>query len=161
MADLDHFKQVNDQHGHLAGDAVLKRVGKLFDETLRSIDTAGRYGGEEFLIILDNTKEREAEHTAERIRKAVEESEIAIGEKTIKVTISIGVATINDTINLEIEQLIGMATKLFMRQKSRAETALCSPGAEQCEYAPTVQLQEAGNKPTLSLFDQIRPESSF
>lgn len=108
MADLDYFKQVNDRYGHLAGDAVLIEIGKIFQATLRSIDTAGRYGGEEFLIILDNSQEEEAEQTAERIRKAVEESTITVDGKTINVTLSIGVATINELINTDRE-LIGKA----------------------------------------------------
>jgi len=124
MADLDHFKQVNDNYGHLAGDAVLRRVGKIFDETLRSIDTAGRYGGEEFLIILDNTGEQEAEQTAERIRKTVEESRITRDGKTIQVTISFGVATICDMINMDEGQLIGMADKALYEAKQQGRNRI-------------------------------------
>jgi diguanylate cyclase (GGDEF)-like protein len=117
MADLDHFKQVNDRYGHLAGDAVLERMGKVFDGTLRSIDTAGRYGGEEFLIILDNSSEQEAGQTAERIRKAVEDSEITMNGETIKVTISIGVATTSEMMNVENKHLIDIADKSLYRAK--------------------------------------------
>ena len=128
MADLDHFKQVNDNYGHLAGDAVLRRVGKIFDETLRSIDTAGRYGGEEFLIILDSTGEQEAEQTAERIRKTVEESRITRDGKTIQVTISFGVATICDMMSMDDGQLIGMADKALYeaKQQGRNRTVVSS-----------------------------------
>lgn len=117
MTDLDHFKQVNDRYGHPAGDAVLVNVGKIFNNILRSIDTAGRYGGEEFLIILDNTQEQEAQQTAERIRQAVENSEITVEGKTIKVTISVGVATINSTISRTCGQLIGTADKALYEAK--------------------------------------------
>jgi diguanylate cyclase (GGDEF)-like protein len=124
MADLDHFKQVNDNYGHLAGDAVLRKVGKIFNETLRSIDTAGRYGGEEFLIILDNTGEQEAEQTAERIRKAVEESRITRDGKTIQVTISIGVATICDMVSMDDGQLIGIADKALYEAKQQGRNRI-------------------------------------
>ncbi len=117
MADLDHFKQVNDCYGHLAGDAVLISIGKLFSEMLRSIDTAGRYGGEEFLIILDDIKEQEALQTAERIRQAVEQNEVTADGKTIKVTVSIGVATINNDIDMQDGRLIGKADKALYEAK--------------------------------------------
>lgn len=128
MADLDHFKQVNDNYGHLAGDAVLVGVGKIFSATLRSIDTAGRYGGEEFLIILDDTREHEAQQTAERIRKAVEESEVAVEGKTIKVSISIGVATISNNIDTEAG-LISEADKALYEAKKagRNRVVLSTP----------------------------------
>jgi len=127
MTDLDHFKRVNDTYGHLAGDAVLVRVGKIFNETLRSIDTAGRYGGEEFLIILDSTGKQEAKQTAERIRQAVESSEIITGGHTIKVTISIGIATSNDTINLDKNSgqlLIGLADKALYKAKEEGRNRI-------------------------------------
>ena len=128
MADLDHFKQVNDNYGHLAGDAVLVRIGKIFNGTLRSIDTAGRYGGEEFLIILDGTREREAQQTAERIRKAVEESEVAVEGKTIKVSISIGVATISNTIDTEAGLISEADKALYDAKKAgRNRVVLSTP----------------------------------
>ncbi len=121
MTDLDHFKRVNDTYGHLAGDMVLIKIGQIFNETLRSIDTAGRYGGEEFLIILDSAGKREAKQTAERIRQAVERCEIIIDGHTINITISIGIATSNDTINLNRNSgqlLIGMADKALYQAKT-------------------------------------------
>ncbi len=120
MTDLDHFKRVNDTYGHLAGDAVLVKIGQIFNETLRSIDTAGRYGGEEFLIVLDSAGEQEAKQTAERIRQAVERCEIITEGHTIKVTVSIGIATTNNTINLNRNSgqlLIGMADKALYQAK--------------------------------------------
>ncbi len=117
MADLDHFKKINDRYGHLAGDAVLVSIGELFREILRSIDTAGRYGGEEFLIILDDIREQEALHTAERIRMAVEKNKIITDGKTIKVSISIGVATISNIIDMEEARLIDRADKALYEAK--------------------------------------------
>ena len=117
MADLDHFKKVNDRYGHLAGDAVLVKIAEVFNDTLRSIDTAGRYGGEEFLIILENTGEQEAWQTAERIRQAVEKSSVEMDGEIIKVTISIGIATSTNTIKMNNGQLIRLADKALYEAK--------------------------------------------
>jgi two-component system cell cycle response regulator len=92
MVDIDHFKRVNDEHGHQAGDAILRDVARLLKETLRTVDSLGRYGGEEFMAVLPHTAYDEAKRTGERLRRAVEEHTFRVAEKKIKVTISIGVA---------------------------------------------------------------------
>ncbi|MBU0960889.1 MAG: diguanylate cyclase, partial [Proteobacteria bacterium] len=94
MIDIDYFKRINDTYGHLAGDAVLLQMAKIFQETLRNVDMAGRYGGEEFLVILAETSGEKAQHTAERIRQAVEKHIFTFENCLIKVSISIGVARI-------------------------------------------------------------------
>ena len=94
MIDIDHFKKINDTYGHLAGDAVLVQISRIFQKTLRNVDTAGRYGGEEFLVILAETNGQKAKHTAERIRQAVEQHTFTYEEYSLKVTISIGVARV-------------------------------------------------------------------
>jgi diguanylate cyclase (GGDEF)-like protein len=94
MIDIDHFKIINDTHGHLAGDAVLVQLSRVFREVLRSIDIAGRYGGEEFLVILGQTDIRKAVLTAERIRLAVEQHVFIHQDIRLHVTISTGVAGI-------------------------------------------------------------------
>jgi len=71
MLDLDHFKKVNDTYGHLTGDAVLREVAKRVTESIRSYDTVGRYGGEEFVVVLPNCGTAEIEQNAERIRLAI------------------------------------------------------------------------------------------
>ena len=94
MIDIDHFKRINDQYGHLVGDQVLQNLIICFQRSTREIDSIGRYGGEEFLIILPQTTSEQALTGAERIRKAVESATCAYAEKTpIKITISIGIAT--------------------------------------------------------------------
>ena len=99
MTDIDFFKSVNDTYGHAAGDLVLKTVSRIIKLQLRDYDIAGRYGGEEFAILLPFTKLEEAKMVAERLRKAVENKKIDISkintessEKNISVTISLGVA---------------------------------------------------------------------
>ena len=93
MIDIDHFKLINDQFGHLIGDQVLQNLIVFFQRSLREIDFIGRYGGEEFLAILPNTKVEEALIAAERIRQNVEGAICAyVNKNPIKITVSIGVA---------------------------------------------------------------------
>lgn len=99
MTDVDFFKNANDTYGHAVGDLVLKTIARVIKMQLRDYDIAGRYGGEEFSIILPYTKLSEAQMVAERLRKAVEKTKIDISkvnsdvtEKNIGVTISLGVA---------------------------------------------------------------------
>lgn len=92
MLDLDYFKMVNDKYGHDAGDAVLKALSKVLMQAVRASDLVIRYGGEEFLIILQDTMDSAADNVAEKIRAAVEEMEVQIGGTMLKKTISIGIA---------------------------------------------------------------------
>ena len=92
IIDMDHFKKVNDKHGHLFGDDVLRYLTKIIAEILRSGDVLGRYGGEEFCVFLPNTSEKDAAGLAERIRIAVEKSLHTVNKKIVKGTVSIGVA---------------------------------------------------------------------
>jgi diguanylate cyclase (GGDEF)-like protein len=94
MFDIDHFKKVNDTHGHAAGDQVLKQMAYLSRHTLRPYDWLGRWGGEEFLIVLPGTPAEGAIIVAERLRKAVEENRIHLkGYQELQVTISIGLTS--------------------------------------------------------------------
>ncbi len=92
LIDIDHFKKVNDHHGHLCGDDVLRHLTKVIAGILRSSDVLGRYGGEEFCVFLPNTTESDAIGLAERIRVGIEASPMKVNRTTIKTTVSIGVA---------------------------------------------------------------------
>jgi len=92
MIDIDYFKTVNDAHGHVAGDTVLATVAEAIVRCTRDSDVVFRYGGEEFAVILTNTRSAGAGLLAERIRATVDELEIRSQEATIEVTVSIGVA---------------------------------------------------------------------
>jgi len=92
MLDLDYFKMVNDKHGHDAGDAVLKALSKVLIQAVRASDLVIRYGGEEFLIILQDTAESSADSVAEKIRAAVAEMKVQISGTVLQKTISIGIA---------------------------------------------------------------------
>jgi diguanylate cyclase (GGDEF)-like protein len=94
MLDIDHFKHVNDTHGHKAGDVVLKGLSDLLMKQVRAVDRVCRYGGEEFTVILPETDAAVAMQIAERMRAEVERQPFDIGGgKTIGITVSIGVAT--------------------------------------------------------------------
>jgi two-component system cell cycle response regulator len=93
MLDIDHFKNINDELGHLAGDAVLREMARLLREGLRSVDSVGRYGGEEFVLILPQTRHEEARQTAERLRQQIEQHAFKTAEQLTRITVSVGVAT--------------------------------------------------------------------
>jgi diguanylate cyclase (GGDEF)-like protein len=92
MVDIDHFKAINDSHGHLAGDAVLERIATTLLSSLRTSDLAVRWGGEEFLLVLKGCGPDEAWRIAENLRTAVAAAEVVLPGKTLRVSISIGIA---------------------------------------------------------------------
>jgi diguanylate cyclase len=93
LIDVDHFKKINDNFGHPTGDLVLKEIGTIFAHSLRAYDCVGRYGGEEFLIILPGCNMKNALIRAEQMRMAVQSAQIMDGETTLQVTASFGVAS--------------------------------------------------------------------
>lgn len=117
MIDIDHFKTINDTHGHLAGDAVLVQLAPILRETLRTLDNAGRYGGEEFLVILGKTGIELALQIAERIRRAVEQHVFVCEDVSLHVSISVGatgiIAEDHDGVSL-----IGRADKALYEAKA-------------------------------------------
>lgn len=96
MIDVDHFKKFNDTYGHLAGDLVLRSVARMLTNTLREMDIVCRYGGEEFAVICPGSMLTQAAAGAERVRAAIEASEITLKEGTVRVTVSIGVAEVDE-----------------------------------------------------------------
>jgi diguanylate cyclase (GGDEF)-like protein len=93
LTDIDYFKKVNDNYGHPVGDTVLKGVSKIIREEIRDMDIPARYGGEEFAVILPGTDSEGARNIAERLRKAVMDTTFSADGKSLKITISIGIAT--------------------------------------------------------------------
>ncbi|MBC6906378.1 diguanylate cyclase [Saccharophagus sp. K07] len=98
MLDIDHFKDINDTYGHPAGDEVIRRTAAALVSSLRDSDVAGRYGGEEFAVILVDTDATGAEIVAERLRTSVEASSVAYEEHVINYTISLGIAELTPKI---------------------------------------------------------------
>ncbi|MBF0319277.1 MAG: diguanylate cyclase [Nitrospirae bacterium] len=117
MFDLDFFKKINDTYGHLAGDEVLRSVSKRVGSMLRNTDVLGRYGGEEFLIILTETNEESALLLADRIRSAVEKMSITSSDYTINVTISMGVAEFRKAIKDYLQMLHEVDIALYNSKK--------------------------------------------
>jgi len=101
LLDIDHFKNLNDTHGHQAGDAVLRQVAESVQRTLRPEDVLARYGGEEFVVILKSVSARSAQVMAERVRVAVEDQETDWHGAAIRTTVSVGVAHAPSAKNVE------------------------------------------------------------
>ncbi len=108
VLDIDHFKTINDSHGHAAGDAVLQAMVQVAERTLRTTDMLGRLGGEEFAVLLTETSEREAYEAGERLRLALAAQPVRFGEHLLQCTVSIGVASLRD-MDENIEALIRRA----------------------------------------------------
>ncbi|MDR3365300.1 MAG: diguanylate cyclase [Clostridiales Family XIII bacterium] len=101
MLDLDHFKRVNDTHGHMAGDEVLRSCAAMIRKTLRGHDIVGRYGGEEFVVLITDAIQAEVVQLAERIRQNIATATIPYGDKDLRITISIGVAEREPEVDFE------------------------------------------------------------
>lgn len=101
MIDIDRFKKINDTYGHLAGDMVLKEIAEILRDNVRMIDLIIRWGGEEFAILLPETSEEGAANIAERIRKAIEEHDFGPEIGSEKVTISAGVVSFKDLVQVK------------------------------------------------------------
>lgn len=117
IIDIDFFKKVNDTYGHAAGDQVLQSVAGVFRDSIRASDLAARYGGEEFAVMMPETDREDAVQFAEKIRKLVESQETSTGSGPIRVTVSIGVATVPRTKLQSTRELIDAADKALYRAK--------------------------------------------
>ncbi len=127
MFDLDHFKLINDLHGHAAGDEVLKHFARMLHQELRKVDAAGRIGGEEFAVVLAGADTEHAQAFAERVRGRLAALPVRVGVHTINVTVSVGVAAMRP-LDLSINSSL-----------SRADTALYHAkelGRNRIEMAP-------------------------
>lgn len=116
MGDLDHFKRINDQHGHESGDKVLVQTASVLSEALRMPDKVGRYGGEEFLVVFPHTTLAQARKIAERMRSAVQKSEFEVSGARPAVTISLGVTQFQK--GEDLEQFLSRVDKALYEAKS-------------------------------------------
>ncbi len=117
MVDIDHFKSINDAHGHLAGDTVLKAIAERMRHLLRPYDTIGRFGGEEFLLVIPECGREDALLVAERLRAGVADQAITLEGRTLSVTLSVGVAWADDARHRGIDTLIAAADRALYRAK--------------------------------------------
>jgi diguanylate cyclase (GGDEF)-like protein len=121
MLDIDHFKRINDQFGHAAGDAVLVEISKLVAKRLRKQDTLGRYGGEEFCILLPETDGTGAQQVAESLRHAIADTVLPLGKAATSVTVSIGISVCQMECAgcpLDLKQILADADRALYQGKS-------------------------------------------
>ena len=128
MCDIDHFKRINDTYGHAAGDTVIQAIADAVRKNLRSTDIAGRYGGEEYAVLLVDTDIAQAAVLAERLRQSVEALQVSYNGQVLKVTLSLGVAEYNAAMT-EHRQWIEAADKGLYQSKAAGRNQLtCYPG---------------------------------
>lgn len=121
LADLDYFKKINDTFGHAAGDMVLKEASTILQSLVRSYDWVGRYGGEEFLLVLPGSDLKGAAVRAEQMRKAIEKEQIRSGNDTISVSASFGVASGHPT---DYESMLQLADEALYRAKNNGRNCV-------------------------------------
>lgn len=129
MIDIDHFKVLNDTHGHHVGDVLLRDISAVLMKDMRQIDTIARYGGEEFVVILPETNQVGAYRVAQRLRKAVESGHFFAGSpsETVKVTISLGVAVLPQDAQFKQDLIEAADAALYEAKRSgRNRVVLCS-----------------------------------
>ncbi|WP_143086052.1 sensor domain-containing diguanylate cyclase [Formivibrio citricus] len=125
MMDIDHFKHINDNHGHKAGDMVLQKMGQSCREALRDIDLVGRMGGEEFAILLPQTDGAQAQEVAERLRRTISAARIALNSgEVLCVTVSLGVATLTAGA-VSMDTLLNQADKALYQAKHEGRNRVC------------------------------------
>ncbi len=126
MLDIDHFKTVNDTYGHQAGDMVLRAVATICQETVRSHDVVGRYGGEEIAVLLGEACLSDALSVAERIRVRIADAKVDYGEAHLKVTTSVGAASLDTVDPKTCDALIKAADTALYRAKNEGRNRVCS-----------------------------------
>jgi two-component system, cell cycle response regulator len=139
MVDLDHFKRINDTYGHPCGDAVLQEAAKRMTASVRAYDAVGRYGGEEFLIVVPEADLPATLGLAERIRKTLESKPVAAQEGEINITASLGVGASIDARRYSPEALLRLADEALYRAKARGRN--CS---ELAALPETNELKDSG-----------------
>lgn len=135
LLDLDYFKTVNDLLGHMAGDEVLRQVARLIQESVRAIDSVGRYGGEEFAVVLPHTGLEQARASAERLRANLERRAFALADGQIRLTASIGLASLGGPDIGTVPEWIAAADAALYAAKAQGRNCVVakSPG----HYSPT------------------------
>ena len=128
MADLDHFKNINDNYGHLAGDAVLCAAARHMQSAIRSYDSIGRFGGEEFLVLLPGCNEQDSFHQAERLRHKLSQTDLSAIAPALSITASFGAATAHPGRPCAAEALIRTADEaLYQAKRSGRNRVECLP----------------------------------
>lgn len=135
VADLDHFKRINDTYGHQAGDDALIHIARVLTRMTRTEDTVARIGGEEFAILLPDTNRLGAAVLAERIRSAVERDRFAVGDQALPLTVSIGLASHGVEHVDTIDQLLNIADQRLYLAKKHGRNRICVNNEGKSSYA--------------------------
>jgi two-component system cell cycle response regulator len=125
LLDMDYFKHINDRHGRASGDIVLRRIAEVITDQLRSEDVFARYGGGEFLLLLRGIRQGGANAVAERVRVAVQNTQIRIGRVALRVTISAGCASLSSCPSQTKEDLIAQVDERLYRAKHEGKNQVC------------------------------------
>jgi len=123
MADVDHFKKINDNYGHDCGDSVLKELAQTVEQSIRSVDIVARVGGEEFLLLFSNVSYDAGKQIAEKIRLSVANMHVLCAKKQITITMSFGVAIANNY--TEMEKKLKEADKKLYQAKHSGRNCVC------------------------------------
>ena len=134
LLDVDHFKKINDTHGHFAGDAVLRETAARLRGNMRPYDQVGRYGGEEFLVVLPNCELEQAAHQAERMRTKLQSSAMMIDGVEVRVSASFGV-TVSDGSERDPEVFVRVADEALYRAKASGRNCVVSLRLPQSTHA--------------------------
>ena len=127
MLDIDHFKRVNDGYGHAAGDAVLRSFASLIGQLVRPEDLFARYGGEEFTLVLRDTHVTQAVALAERLRWTIEQTPVLVGNQTLHITSSCGVASLEECQPPDKETVMRIADERLYRAKQGGRNRVVGP----------------------------------
>jgi len=147
IADLDHFKSVNDTYGHLAGDEVLREATRRMQTNVRPYDAVGRYGGEEFLILLPGCNGSDARVKAEELREALLQESIETPAGTLKVTMSIGGVATGDWPEENPNQILQMADLALYRAKEEGRNRTVMAGVTEHQEAHPASLELSSQGP--------------
>lgn len=154
MTDLDHFKQINDTYGHEVGNAALKQATRIWHATIRQVDVACRYGGEEFIFILPGTRFGMAVRAAERLRMALAETPLDLEETPLNLTASFGVAAYTNGQELSVEDFIDQADQYVLQAKRKGRNRVAWDRYQLADQETAVSASEK------ALLMRIAPDDS-
>jgi two-component system cell cycle response regulator len=157
LLDIDHFKYVNDTYGHLAGDAVLTEAAQRIKNCIRPYDTLGRYGGEEFLVVLPTADPSGAMTVAQRIRESFEVGSMSHEGKEIAITVSLGVAVSEAANPFDAETLLNLADRALYRAKQTGRNRIDLAGPpHHTGFSPALPQEAAGR----AINTEVNPSAS-
>ena len=124
MMDLDHFKNINDEFGHLTGDFVLRELAGLLAQRVRREELLARYGGEEFVVVMPSTTLQQGATLGEKIRSLIESTDFEFENRKIPVTVSVGVATLQESVK-SVDSFIHSADEALYKAKDQGRNQVC------------------------------------